>query len=51
MFFSDVVVMKRIEVVKNRVKTELEISVQNVDVKQQEFINFLISKHKEFQQA
>ena len=54
MFFSDVVVIKRIEAVKNRVKTELEISVQVVDVKQQNwasFVKILDSKYKEFQQA
>ena len=49
--FFYVVVMKRIEIVKNRVKTEMEISVQNVDVKQQEFVKIFDSKHQEFQQA
>ena len=54
MVFFDIVVMKRIEAVKNRVKTELEISVQNVDVKQQNwgfFVKVFDSKYKEFQQA
>ena len=32
--FFYVVIIKRIETVKNRVKTELKISVQNVDMKQ-----------------
>ena len=43
--------MKRIEIVKNRVKTEFEISVRVVDVKQQKFVIFFDTKHKEFQQA
>ena len=42
--------MKRIEAVKNRVKNELEVSVQDVDVKQQEFAEILDTKHKELQQ-
>ena len=42
--------MKRIEIGKNRVKTELEISVQIVDVKQQKLAIFFNKKHKEFQQ-
>ena len=41
------VAMKRIETVKNRVKTELEISVQVVDVKRQEFAEIFDTKHKE----
>ena len=44
-------VIKRIETSKNRVKTELKVSVQVVDVKQQEFAKILDIKHKEFQQA
>ena len=43
--------MKRIEIVKNRVKTELKISVQVVDVKQQKFAEIFDTKHKEFQQT
>ena len=43
--------MKRIETAKNRVKTELEISVQVVDVKQQKFAEIFDTKHKELQQA
>ena len=35
-FFLILMVMKRIEAAKNRVKTEFEASVQNVDVKQQD---------------
>ena len=50
-FFSDIVVIKRIEIVKNRVKTELNISVQIVDVKQQEFAEIFDTKHKELQQT
>ena len=48
--FFDIVVMKRIEIVKNRVKTELKISVQIVDVKQQKFAIFFDTKYKELQQ-
>ena len=44
-------VMKRIETVKNRVKTELKVSVQIVDVKQQKFAEIFDTKHKKFQQA
>ena len=43
--------MKRIEIVKNRVKTELKISMQVVDVKQQKFAEIFDTKYKEFQQA
>ena len=43
--------MKRIEIVKNRVKPELKISVQVVDVKQQKFAEIFDTKHREFQQA
>ena len=43
--------MKRIEAAKNRVKTELEVSVQVVDVKQQKFAEIFDTKHKELQQA
>ena len=43
--------MKRIEVVKNRVKTELKKFVQIVDVKQQKFAEIFDKKHKEIQQA
>ena len=42
--------MKRIEIAKNRVKTELKISVQVVDVKQQKFAEIFDTKHKELQQ-
>ena len=42
--------MKRIETAKNRVKIELKISVQVVDVKQQKFAIFFDTKHKELQQ-
>ena len=44
-------VMKRIETVKNRVKTELKVSVQIVDVKQQKFAEILDTKHKKLQQT
>ena len=44
-------VIKRIEVVKNRVKTELKVFVQIVDVKQQKFAEIFNTKHKKFQQA
>ena len=44
-------IIKRIEIAKNRVKTELEVSVQIVDVKQQKFANFFDTKHKKLQQA
>ena len=50
-FFFDIVVMKRIEIVKNRVKTDLENSVQIVNVKQQKFAEIFGTKHKEFQKA
>ena len=43
--------MKRIEIAKNRIKTELKVSVQIIDVKQQKFAIFFETKHKEFQQA
>ena len=43
--------MKRIYIVKNRVKTELKVSVQIVDVKQQEFAEIFDTKHKESQQV
>ena len=46
--FFDVVAVKRIETVKNRVKTELEISMQIVDVKRQKFAIFLIQNIKNF---
>ena len=49
--YFDVVVIKPIEIAKNRVKTELEASVQVVDVKQQKFAIFFDTKHKELQQA
>ena len=39
-YYFDMVVIKRIETAKNRVKTELKISVQIVDVKQQKFAIF-----------
>ena len=42
--------MKRIEKARNRVKTELKFSAQNVDVKQQKFNKFFDTKHKELQQ-
>ena len=44
-------VIKRIEITKNRVKPELKASVQIVDVKQQEFAIFFDTKHKKLQQA
>ena len=44
--FFDIVVMKRIKIAKNRVKTELKISVQVVDVKQQKFASFFNTKYK-----
>ena len=43
--------MKFIETAKNRVKTEFEISVQDVDLKQQNWASLVKdfdSKHKEF---
>ena len=40
--------MKRIETAKNPVKIELKVSVQIVDVKQQEFAEILDTKHKKF---
>ena len=43
--------MKPIEAAKNRVKTEFEVSVKNVDVKQENWVFFVKvfdSKHKEF---
>ena len=43
--------MKPIENAKNRVKTELKISVQVFDVKQQKFVKFFDTKYKELQQA
>ena len=46
-----IVVIKRIEIVKIRVKTELETSVQDVDVKQQNWgflLKFLITNIKKF---
>ena len=49
--FFYVVVIKRIETAKSRIKTELKISVQFVDVKQQEFAEIFNTKHKELQQA
>ena len=49
--YFDVVVIKRIKAAKNRVKTELEVSVQVVDVKQQEFAEIFDTKHKKLQQA
>ena len=49
--FFDIMVMKRIEIVKNCIKIELEISMQIVDVKQQKFAIFFDTKHKELQQA
>ena len=42
--YFDVVVIKPIEIAKNRVKTELEASVQVVDVKQQKFAIFFDTK-------
>ena len=49
--FFDIVVMKRIEIVKNRVKIELENFMQIVDLKQQKFAIFFDTKYKEFQQT
>ena len=43
--------MKRIEIAKKRVKTELKTSVQIVDVKQQEFAEIFDTKYKKFQQT
>ena len=43
--------MKRIEAAKNRIKTELEISVQIVEVKQQEFADIFNTKYKKLQQT
>ena len=37
--------MKRIEAAKNRIKIELEISMQVVDVKQQKFPEIFNTKH------
>ena len=51
MSFFDILVMKRIEAVKNRVKAEFEAAVEDVDMKQQEFAKILDSKHKKLQQA
>ena len=39
--FFHLLTIKRIETVKNRVKTELEISVKNVDVKQENWAFFV----------
>ena len=50
-FFFDRVIMKRIETAKNRVKIELKVSVQMVDVKLQKFAEIFDTKHKELQQA
>ena len=44
-------IVKRIEAAKNRVKIELKVSVQMVDVKQQKFAEIFDTKHKELQQA
>ena len=49
--FFDIVVMKRIETVKNGVKFEFKVFVQIVDVKQQKFTKILDTKHKKLQQA
>ena len=46
--------MKRIEAAKNRVKAEFEVSVKDVDVKQEDWVSLakiLDSKYKELQQA
>ena len=43
--------MKRIETAKNRVKIELKVSVQVVDVKQHKFAEIFDTKHKKLQQA
>ena len=46
--------VKRIEAAKNRVKTEFEVSVKDVDVKQENWVFFVKvfdSKYKKFQQA
>ena len=46
--------MKGIEIAKNRVKTKFEISMQNVNVKQKNwvfFVKIFDSKYKKFQQA
>ena len=46
--FFYIAVMKRTEIIKNRVKTELEISMQNIDVKQQKFAEIFIPNIKSF---
>ena len=49
-YFFIFLTVKRIEVTKNRVKAELEVSVKNVDVKQENWVFFakiLDSKYKE----
>ena len=54
MVFLIPAVIKRIETAKNRVKTEFEASVKNVDVKQKDwafFAKVFDSKYKELQQA
>ena len=54
LFFFDIVTVKRIETVKNRVKAEFEAAVENVDVKQKNWVSFakvLDFKYKELQQA
>ena len=53
-YFFHFLIIKRIETAKNRVKTEFETSVKNVDVKQENwafFVKVFDSKYKEFQQA
>ena len=43
--------MKRIKITKNRVKTKLEISVQNVDIKHKKIMEIFYSKYNIFLQA
>ena len=53
-YFFYFLTMKRIETANNRVKTEFEISVKDVDVKQKDwvfFVKIFDSKYKKFQQA
>ena len=53
-FFFHFLTVKRIEIAKNRVKTEFEVSVKDVDVKQKDWVSFVKvfdPKYKEFQQT
>ena len=51
MALFDIVVIKRIETAKKRVKVKLKNFIQIVDVKQQKFAKTFDTEHKEFQQA